>query len=451
MIYLVLGNGIRQGLTLYKDLHDNKPPLLYLTAAIAGNLFWFKVILAFWNLVTIYYFWKLVRHLFPKNSRLQKISTFFFAALTTLPILEGNIANAELFFIGPIIIGFWLLLSKTATFKNLFVSGVLFSIAALFKLPAAIDMGVILVYWLLTAELNFQTLLKIVKKFSIVLLGFSIPILLSFGWYYLRGALVEYWLAAFMQNIGYLSSFRPGDIQQPFFIRNLPLIIRGLIVLLGFAILFWKRNKLSKQFIFVTVWLVISLFGVTLSERPYPHYLIQALASTCIFIGILVASKTIEQMYSIIALTLVVLVPVVYNFYYYSPITQYQRFIKFSTGITNKQQYFNEFDGNTARNYKVAEFLVKSSKPTDKVLVWGDGTPIYAISKRFPPLKYVAGYHISDFSTPEQVMKSISTQPPKFVIFTPETKPFPALTNFVEQYYIPVEQIDNVKIYALIR
>src|SRR3990172_7191171 len=59
MIYMTLGQGVRQGLTLYKDIHDNKPPLLYLTAAISENLFWFKTILAFWNLVTIVVFYKL--------------------------------------------------------------------------------------------------------------------------------------------------------------------------------------------------------------------------------------------------------------------------------------------------------------------------------------------------------------------------------------------------------
>ena len=42
MIYMSLGQGVRQGMTLYKDLHDNKPPLLYLTAAASGNIFWFK-------------------------------------------------------------------------------------------------------------------------------------------------------------------------------------------------------------------------------------------------------------------------------------------------------------------------------------------------------------------------------------------------------------------------
>src|SRR3990167_11385237 len=103
MIYLTLGQGVRQGVPLYSGLHDNKPPLLYLTAAIAGNLFWFKAILALWSLITVYGFWKLVNYLYPKKESLHKISTIIFGLLTTLPLLEGNTVNAELFMIGPVI------------------------------------------------------------------------------------------------------------------------------------------------------------------------------------------------------------------------------------------------------------------------------------------------------------------------------------------------------------
>src|SRR5690554_2837113 len=97
MIYLALGEGIRDGLTLYRDIHDNKPPLLYFTAAVAGNLFWFKAILAVWHLITIYLFWKLITILFPDEQKKQLIAVTFFSVFTTLPLLEGNIANAELF------------------------------------------------------------------------------------------------------------------------------------------------------------------------------------------------------------------------------------------------------------------------------------------------------------------------------------------------------------------
>src|SRR3990167_10237118 len=77
MIYLTLGNAIRRGLVLYRDIHDNKPPLLYLIAAVAGNVFWFRAILAAWSLTTIGLFWKLVNFLFGKNQFLIKVTTIF--------------------------------------------------------------------------------------------------------------------------------------------------------------------------------------------------------------------------------------------------------------------------------------------------------------------------------------------------------------------------------------
>ena len=64
MIYLALGEAIRRGIPLYKGIHDNKPPLLYILAAVAGNVFWFRVILTAWNLVTIVLFWHLMGVLF---------------------------------------------------------------------------------------------------------------------------------------------------------------------------------------------------------------------------------------------------------------------------------------------------------------------------------------------------------------------------------------------------
>src|SRR3972149_5741894 len=139
MIYLTLGEAIRQGLVLYRDIHDNKPPLLYILAAVAGNVFWFRAILAAWSLATIYLFWRLMDALFPHKKPLQKLATVIFAALTTIPLFEGQVANAEVFMIGPTLAAFLILFTKTLNTKNLFFSGVLFSIATLFKVPAAFD------------------------------------------------------------------------------------------------------------------------------------------------------------------------------------------------------------------------------------------------------------------------------------------------------------------------
>ena len=51
-IYLAIGQSIRHGQILYRDITDypNKPPLIYLFAALASNVANFRFILLLWNL-----------------------------------------------------------------------------------------------------------------------------------------------------------------------------------------------------------------------------------------------------------------------------------------------------------------------------------------------------------------------------------------------------------------
>lgn len=132
-IYLTLGQGIRKGFTLYKDLHDNKPPLLYIAAAIAGNLFWFKGILLMVSIFGITLFYKFSKELFPKIKLFPFVSTVIFSILTTLPFLEGNIVNAENLMIVPTITAFYIILYRENSYKNIFIAGMLLSISSFLK------------------------------------------------------------------------------------------------------------------------------------------------------------------------------------------------------------------------------------------------------------------------------------------------------------------------------
>lgn len=448
-IYLTLGEGIRQGVTLYQNLHDNKPPLLYLLAAVAGNLFWFKVILAFWSLVTIILFWRLSEVILPKNEKGQKIATIIFALLTTIPLLEGNIINAELFMIGPIIAGILIIFTQKNSVKNLLSAGVLFGIAALFKIPAAFDLPAIIFFWLIIGGLTKVNLKDVVKNTLILATGFALPILITIVWFGLKGSLGEYLSAAFLQNVGYLSSWRPSDVQKPFLVRNLPLLIRAGIVLLGSIILYLRRTKLSKWFIFLCLWLVFGLFAVTLSERPYPHYLIQIVPSFSFLLAMLFTNKTIEQSLTIIPLILVFFVPVYYKFWYSPTTPYYLRFIRFISGNISKNQYFNEFGAATITNYKIADFLANSSQKTDRIFVWGPDSPvIYSLSHRLPPIKYVAEYHVNEFADKKEVAKSLSSSRPRFIVVTANSTPFPELIPLLKKNYILINTIDGAEIWS---
>jgi len=67
-IYLTLGHGLNKGLVFYKDIHDNKPPLLYLIASLSqARLFWFRLITLLWNSINILLVFKVAKKMLKKN------------------------------------------------------------------------------------------------------------------------------------------------------------------------------------------------------------------------------------------------------------------------------------------------------------------------------------------------------------------------------------------------
>lgn len=447
MIYLNLGQAIKRGMVLYRDIHDNKPPLLYFTAAIAGNVFWFRAILAAWMMTTTAFFYKLSNHLFPKYPAVVQAAVVAFAILTTIPLLEGQIANSELFMIGPVIYSFYILLSKKLTTKNLLFAGFLFSVGTLFKMPSMFDIGAIVFFWLIITKFSFKNYTNIFRNLFVIFVGFITPILVTLAWYASKGAFNEYLVAAFLQNIGYLSSFRPDDVAEPFLVKNGPLLLRGLIVLIGSFILYIFRKKLSKPFIFASLWLLFAAFAAFLSERPYPHYIIQVVPAISLMIGMLIAYPKLEQSLTVIPLSLVVGGMVYFQFWYYPSVSYYTNFAKFALGQQTKLEYFEGFSGNVNRNYKLAEYLIQSSSPNDNVFIWGDSPTVYALSNRLPHIKYVADYHIFDFSSPDFILKSVSDEMPLYVIVMPDSRPFRELNHFLQNNYLFIDEIDGANIW----
>src|SRR3989344_7141744 len=103
------------GLTMYKDIFDNKPPFSYLLAsaafALLGPTQWAaRLVLLIWVLATQISLFVLVKKLF--SSKIALISTVIFALTINTPYFEGNIYNGEILMIMPTILGIFFGLQK---------------------------------------------------------------------------------------------------------------------------------------------------------------------------------------------------------------------------------------------------------------------------------------------------------------------------------------------------
>lgn len=448
-ITLTLGQGISHGLTLYRDIIDNKPPLLYLTAAVAGNLFWLKAILAFWNLATIILFWKLISTLFEKE-KIARIATITFGLLITPPLLEGNIVNGEIFMILPTLGAYLLLFAKKQSYKNIYFAGIILGVGTLFKLPSLIDIAAPVGLWLALSFARKTTFGKFLSQSIIFFTGAITPIAATIVFYALSGLAAQYIKYALLANIGYLSTW--SGTGGSFLVRNQDLIIRAGLTFFGFLILngLYQKEKITKSFFFVSLWFAASLFAATLSGRPYPHYLLQVVPSLSVILALAISARGHEQFWAYPMFLILGAVLVIFKFYYYPVFSYYENFIKFALRQESKTQYLTNFDARTPRNYEIAQFLSESYQKGDKLFIWGDDPELYALSKITPATPYVAAYHVAYYSQFDEVAKSLEASPPRFIVVTGSTNDFPQLETILSKNYIKGKQTDGARVYLQI-
>ncbi len=442
-IYLTLGQAFNKGLVFYKDIHDNKPPLLYLVASLAqGDLFWLRIITILWNTINVWLIYKLATR-WLKTNWAGVVAAFLFSIFSLLP--EGRVANGEIYMIMPATLG---LLIATEAWENKknnywFFSGLAFSIAFLFKIPIAFDfVGLLLAFFVLTQK-KWWDIGKVFvdKRVYLALLGFLLPIVLSVAYYTAHGAFTPYVRSALMQNIGYLSSWKGS---------NVGLYVRAVILIIMLIIIYFRRRQLGSAFFIPAVIALCGLYGVFLSERPYPHYLLEIAPWTALLLTTVIWQKKFWQ----IAITLLLVCLTVigvkkYNFWWYPNLPYYRNFIKYVAHQLNQEQYFRLFGGDKVINdYLIAQYLKQQTSPNDRVFIWGDGVCIYALAHRLPPGRYTVNYHVFDFDGFDETITAIKQHQPKYIIkLTSESRDFTDLDKVIKSFYIKVTAIGEALLY----
>ncbi len=477
-IYLTVGQSIRSGKQLYSQIVDHKTPIIYYLASVP-NQFWFRVLLIIASAISIGSFYFLSRKIF-KDKLFTWVSLLIFVVLTTLPWFEGHIPNGELFVLTFVLVGMWLA-SKSGylqaildarkqkrhkiNFSWLGAAGTAYGLAILTKVPAFVDLAALLsIAWfnfsqeVLDKPKNWlKQLWVMVKEVGPVLVGTAIPIILSILYFVTRGAGQDYLRFGLLYNLHYTQSWQIDFGSQ---ILNFLISLPGKTLLLGALILVLSLiNQLSIKFKFFLAWLILSLYSVMLSNRPYPHYFIQAIPPlswlvAAILEKIITAIQTKKKrlkslMPAGLGIAVIILCGLVlkwFGFGTYSVKAYYQSFGQYLTGTVNQQEYYQSFNPLMQDNYKLARFF--KSNQVRNLFIWGDNPMLYALSQTIPTSRFTVAFHVVDMNAYDETIEEIRrTEPPYIVVMKNAPTNYSEFFEYLDQHYIANNDYRYMKLY----
>lgn len=454
-IYQVIGIALRQGRILYKEIWDNKPPILYLIYGLFnGDQFSVRLFSLVFGIGSIVLFFLLSKKLF-KNKLSTYIATVVYAFIFGLPLIEGNIANAENFMHLPIIGAFYLILASGQQRKyiNYFIAGLLLSFAFLTKIVAIFDFAALFIIILtlrfydgfsntdkkdrLICNLSIRKFFVWFFEELVFVLGFIFPIFISIIYFLSKNAFSDYYKAAFSQNVGYVGY---GN----YFLFPMGSLVFKLILLFA-SVLFvvTLKKKLGYAGIVIFIWVFFSLFNALFSARPYTHYLLVLLPAISLLIGFVFDNKKILKIS--LPLLIVILLVLNTNFKVYKKIySYYENYRQFVFGNKSILDYQSFFDGSTPRDYDIAQMILMKTDKNEEVFIWGDSGQIYALAGKLPPGRYIVSYHITFYKNAvDETKKVLDIVRPKYII---QTKENPEINSFLELYSLKYT-LNNAKIY----
>lgn len=423
-IYQAVAILVNSGQDLYSGAWENKPPfLIIIYALLDSDQFLLRTLSLLFGLVSVWFFYFVAKKLFSNSFQAVVVSTTIYAIVFGTWIIEGNIANAENYMLLPILIGGFIILtenfkSKTRQIISFFSAGFLLSFAFLIKIVAVFDFLAFSFFLFINPAEKFEE--RLINKLIPFGVGFTIPVILTTAYFFFTDHFKEFTQAFLTANVGYVG------VNNEFFIPQGLLILKASLLGLALLFIFWKRNKIRKEILFIVIWFALSLFNAFFSQRPYTHYLLMLLPSFSLMIGTLIAYKKERLILGTIAVLSFLLVA--YNFEFKGELLNYYKnFIQFSANQKSAEEYQLFFDEDVPRDYEIARYIKINTERDEKVFIWGNNAGIYKLADRTPILRYTVAYHITGFPTGLTEMKeAIDQQKPKLIVIMPNVhEPYP--------------------------
>ncbi len=469
-IYLTIGTALRNGAILYRDIVDHKTPIIYYLAMVPDQ-FWFRVLNIVWSLASTTFFYLLAKRWLNRWG--TWLATGIFVLATCLPRWEGNIPNGELFVLGFLLAGMWWLARagwwKTLENKKAPVApgyqlwrfgaaGAVVGLALLTKVPAILDLGaigsVVIFSFLLSLKSRkkspFKNLQILLAHGLALTAGFVTPLLLSILYFWVRGAGTEYLEFGLLYNFHYTGTWSL-PVQNPALLFLLSLPGKTMVLISSFLLALLLTWKFPKQALpaWTMFWLVAALFGALLSNRPYPHYLIQVVPPMALLVGWFIQTSTGWLTRGGILVTFFLFwgASELIGFGHYPTRQYYENAWKLLTGHTQPAEYRARFNGIVPQNETLVPYIQSVVPSGDPIFIWGTNPTLYAQAQRHPASRFTVAFHIHDLKNYDEVLQDVIAAEPKIIVEMKKESLWPELKTYMNQNYVPVLETSEMIIY----
>jgi len=443
-MYLAIGQSLRKGSILYTQIHDNKPPSLYYLAALGQTVFGFRLILFILMIPTVYFFNKLAKKFLAIN--LSSWATIIFIVITSIPLIEGNISNAEMFMLLPTILAIYFFVSQKSILSTAIV-GLLLGVSFTIKIPVVFELFFVVV-WLII--INIKNIKESIINILLLSLAFLVPTLVQVLYFFSKGALASYLYAAIFQNFNYISNLEvvTSNNVTPY---SMAFKLAFLTIFIFLISLFYVKKKINKNTAFLSLWFIFTIFAALLSSRPYAHYLIQIIPSLILILFLLLSKiPKSNKFVSIVCLFIFTSIVIKYKYYFYPVFSYYSTSYQYIFNKVDKEKYYLLFDDYVPSVYQISQYIKENTSPGDKIFIWDNLPFVYSLSQRLPVGRYTTAYHVHDFNAYDETITQLKVDLPTYIIYKKqEHNDFNDLVDFINLYYYLDNQFGSNVIYKL--
>jgi 4-amino-4-deoxy-L-arabinose transferase-like glycosyltransferase len=390
-VYATIAQGVLDGQVPYRDLFDNKPPLVYAWYAFSFTLFGEsvfapRILAAICLSLTTLALFNQARMVLPMPA--ARFAAALFAVSTGLPWVALH-ANTEAYMLLPLVssLMFFTIGMRDGRLRWFVIAGALAGLAVMTKQVAMWNLlalaMVALVWHRRTAENSWQWIAPTASLFAGTLATMALVALpftlmgalddliyanLSYNWLYIN--FLSY--AERLSNFGYGLLFFTA-VAAPFVAGALA----GLVILL--------RKRAAVMDYVLILWAVASAIGVASGGRFFPHYFLQLMPSLAVLTGIVVydrfvngSSHVISRPAWIVATFLIVVSVGTTSVLYLAPRQAQEQVV---SSVYHQK-------GWEASSEELGAYIKQRTDEDDLIFNYGRESQIYFYADRSPAITY---------------------------------------------------------------